>query len=75
MNLLSIIDKLYENDNFATILIIAIIVLVVLFVIVLILGIRDAKKSSEPKKIKEEDVKDITFEPETKERTEKEDVT
>ena len=75
MNLLSIIDKLYENDNFVTILIIAIVVLVILFIIVLILGLKDAAKSKKPKKVKEEEVKDITFEEGVKEPIEKEDVT
>lgn len=75
MKLLSFIDKLYENNHFTTILTIAIILLVLLFIIVLVLGLKDAKASKEPKKIKEEDPKDITFEPETKEPQTKEDVT
>ncbi len=75
MNLLGLIDKLYDNNYFATILIVAIIVLVILFIVVLLLGIKDAKESKEPKKVKEEEVKDITFEPETKEPPANEDVT
>ncbi len=75
MNLLSFMDKLYENDHFATILIIAIVVLVILFVIVLILGLKDAAASKKPKKPKEEEVKDITFAKEEESKQIKEDVT
>ena len=74
MNLLSFMDKLYENEHFATILIIAIVILVILFVIVLILGLKDATASKNPKKQKEEDVKDITFDKEENKQN-KEDVT
>ncbi len=61
MNVLNIIDKIYENENFTTILVVAVLVLILLFVIVLILGKKDAKKRLEPPKEVEEDVKDITF--------------
>lgn len=75
MNLLNIIDTIYESKYFPTILIISIIVLVVLFVSVTILGMKDAKRGKEPKKKKREELKDITFE-EPKEQPEiKEDVT
>lgn len=76
MYLLNIIDDIYSNKYFTTILIISIIVLIILFVIVLILGIRDSKKlekQQEPKK--EEEVKDITFEPIPEHEKIKEDVT
>lgn len=75
MNLLNIIDTIYESKYFPTILIISIIVLVVLFVSVIILGMKDAKKAKEPHKPKKEEVTDITFEsPKEKEQI-KEDVT
>ena len=75
MDILSIIDKIFENDYFTKILVIAIIILVILFIIVLLLGMKDAKKAKEPKKVKEEDIKDITFEPKTETPPVKEDVT
>lgn len=75
MLLLNIIDKIYESNNFKTILIAAIILLVLLFIIVLIIGIRDSKKSKEPKVINEEDVKDITFDMPKEMENIKEDVT
>ena len=75
MNLLNIIDTIYESKYFPTILIISIIVLVVLFVAVIILGMKDAKKEKEPKKNKREELTDITFDsPKEKEQI-KEDVT
>ncbi len=58
---MNIIDKIYSNSHFTTILIGAIAFLVVLFIIVLCLGIKDAKKAKNPVK-KEKEEKDITFE-------------
>lgn len=75
MFLLNIIDKIYENSHFQTTLIAAIIFLVLLFIIVLIIGIKDSKKSKEPKIIAEEDVKDITFDMPKEMENIKEDVT
>ena len=78
MNMMSIIDKIYENKNFSTIFIVAILALALLFIIILIIGLKDAKKSKMPKKeTKEEDVKDISFSLPSKEQQEdiKEDVT
>lgn len=75
MTILNIIDKIYENEYFATALVVAIIVLIVLFAIVLFLGIKDAKKAKEPPKEVEEDVKDITFNMPTEQDKVKEDVT
>jgi len=78
VNYLSIIDKIYENKNFTTIFLVAIFALALIFIIVLILGLKDAKKAKNPKKeIKEEDVKDVSFELPTKKEQEdiKEDVT
>ena len=57
----NIIDKIYSNSHFTTILIGAIAFLVVLFIIVLYLGIKDAKKVKNPVKEDKEE-KDITFE-------------
>ena len=59
--IMNIIDKIYSNGHFTTILIGAIAFLVVLFIIVLYLGIKDAKKAKEPAP-KEKEEKDITFE-------------
>ena len=76
MNILGVIDKIYENKSFTTIFLIAIILLVLLFGIVLLLGLRDAKKSKEPKKKdKEEDLKDVTFKKEVEVDPISEDVT
>ena len=76
MNLLSVIDKIYENKSFTTIFIIAIILLALLFLVVLLLGLKDAKKAKEPKKKdKEEDVKDVTFKKEIEADPISEDVT
>ena len=58
---MNIIDKIYSNGHFTTILIGAIAFLVVLFIIVLYLGIKDAKKAKDPAP-KEKEEKDITFE-------------
>ena len=57
----NIIDKIYSNSHFTTILIGAIAFLVVLFIIVLYLGIKDAKKVNNSSK-EEKEEKDITFE-------------
>ena len=59
--MLNIIDQIYSNSHFTTILIGAIAFLVVLFIIVLYLGIKDAKKAKNPVKEDKEE-KDITFE-------------
>ena len=77
MNLLSFIDRIYESKNFKMILFYSIIILIALFIIVLFLGIRDKKRSLNPKKKKEDDIKDITFDlPNEQEQIEiKEDVT
>lgn len=58
---MNIIDNIYSNSHFTTILIGAIAFLVVLFIIVLYLGIKDAKKAKNPVK-EEKEEKDITFE-------------
>ena len=75
MNLLNIIDTIYESKYFPTILIISIIVLVFLFVVVILLGLKDAKKSKEPKKEMFQDIKDITFDTPSEKEAIKEDVT
>lgn len=76
MNLLSIIDRIYENSHFGIILSVSILVLFVLFIIVLILGIKDSKKEKKVKKTEiEEEVKDITFDLPPELETIKEDVT
>ena len=78
MNIMSIIDKIYESKNFSTVFMITVLVLAVLFIVILIMGLRDAKKAREPKKeTREEDVKDISFELPSKEEKDeiKEDVT
>ena len=73
--IMNIVDKIYSNSHFTTILIGAIAFLVVLFIVVLYLGIKDAKKAKNPKK-EEEKQKDITFEEVTPEQKEiAEDVT
>jgi len=61
MNILNIIDKIYENQYFTTFLLVAIIALVILFIIVLIIGIKDAKKNALPKEENVEDLKDVTL--------------
>ena len=55
MRLLNIIDTIYESKYFPTILQVSILILVVLFTAVVILGLRDSKKSKEPKEKKLED--------------------
>ncbi len=78
MNIMNIIDKIYENKNFTNIFLISIFLLALLFIVILLLGLRDAKKTKNPKKeLKEEEVKDVTFSlPTEKEKEEiKEDVT
>lgn len=75
MNILNIIDTIYESKYFPTILIISIIVLVFLFIAVILLGLKDAKKSKEPKKEIFQDIKDITFDTPSEKEAIKEDVT
>ena len=75
MNVLNIIDTIYESKWFPTILIISIIILVVLFIAVILLGIKDSKKGKEPKKEKLQDLKDVTFEAPTEKEAISEDVT
>lgn len=75
IEILNIIDKIYESKYFTTGLISAVIVLVVLFVAVLILGIRDANRLKNPKKKDEDDIKDITFDVPSDALEVKEDVT
>ena len=73
--MLNIIDQIYSNSHFTTLLIGAICFLVVLFIIVLYMGIRDAKKSKEPVIVDKEE-KDITFDDVPKDNKElEEDVT
>lgn len=74
MNLLFMSD-IYENANFTKYLIIAIIILALIFAIVFLLGLRDLRKSNEPEKVSDEDMKDFSFDiPENVEQI-KEDVT
>ncbi len=74
--ILNIIDQIYSNSHFTTLLIGAIAFLIVLFIVVLYMGIKDAKKSKEPTVEKKDQEKDITFEELTEEQKEvKEDVT
>lgn len=75
MNILNIIDNIYENSHFTTALVVSVILLVVLFIIVLIIGIRDSRKDKQPKRLMEDDLNDISFDilPETEKV--KEDVT
>lgn len=75
MNLLNLIDKIYENEHFTTFLIIAFVILFLLFIVVLIIGMKDAKKAKMPPEEKEEDVKDITFDVPKEAESIKEDVT
>ena len=49
MNLMNIIDKIYESKNFTNIFLIAIFVLALLFIAVLVLGLKDSKKQKNPK--------------------------
>ena len=62
MTILNIVDKIYESKNFKMILLVSIILLIVLFLVVLILGLKDAKRTKNPKRKIDEDLKDITFE-------------
>ena len=74
--ILNIIDDIYSNSHFTTLLIGAIAFLIVLFIVVLYMGIKDAKKSKEPVVEKKDQEKDITFEELTEEQKEvAEDVT
>ena len=78
MNIINIIDKIYENKNFTNVFLVSIFLLAALFIIILLLGLRDAKKvKNQKKEIKEEEVKDVTFKLPTEEEKEeiKEDVT
>ena len=78
MNLINIIDKIYESKNFTNVFLVTIFVLALLFIAVLILGLKDSKKQKNPKKeINEEEVKDVTFKLPTEQEKEeiKEDVT
>ena len=45
MNIMNIIDKIYENKNFTNIFLISIFLLALLFIVILLLGLRDAKKT------------------------------
>lgn len=72
---LNFINSIYESEYFPKILLFAIIFLIVLFAVVLILGLKDAKRSKEPKKEVEEDIKDITFNMTNDTDVAKEDVT
>lgn len=75
MNMLNIIDNIYENSHFTTALIASVVILVVLFIIVLIIGIKDSKKSKNPSILLEEDIKDISFDIPADAEKVKEDVT
>lgn len=73
--ILNIINDIYEHELFPKVLTISIILLIIMFALVLIIGLRDARKSKEPKKEVEEDIKDITFDDVTDIDNIKEDVT
>ena len=79
MDILSIIDKIYENKYFTNVFLIANFALALLFIVILVIGLKDSKKAKQPKKeLKEEELKDVTFDlPTEKEKQEeiKEDVT
>lgn len=75
MNVLSIIDKIYESSRFGTFLTVSIIMLIILFCIVLFLGVKDKKKASNKKEKIEEEVNDITFDMPAELENIKEDVT
>lgn len=75
LNVLNFISDIYEHELFPKVLTISIVVLMVLFVFVLFLGIIDSKRIKRKNKIKEEDVKDITFEDVKELENIKEDVT
>ena len=72
---LNIISQLYDSEHFTRFLIIAIIVLAAIFAIIFLLGLRDLRKSNEPEKNSDDDLKDFSFDiPEDAEQI-KEDVT
>lgn len=75
LNVLNFISDIYEHELFPKVLTISIVVLMALFVFVLFLGIIDSKRIKRKNKIKEEDVKDITFEDVKELENIKEDVT
>lgn len=75
MNILNIIETIYESKWFPTILLISIIILVVLFIAVILLGMKDAKKDKQPVKEKIQDLKDVTFEKTNEKEIISEDVT
>lgn len=75
LNILNIINDIYEHELFPKVLTGAIILLIILFVLILLIGIRDARKTASPKKEVEEDIKDITFDVVTEKNPIKEDVT
>ncbi len=75
MEILNIIDKIYESKYFTTCLTFAFVGLIVLFIIVLIIGRRDTKKRNMSYEEQEEDIKDITFNIPEKQENIKEDVT
>lgn len=62
MNVLNIIDKVYESKYFTTIIAVATILLTILFVIVLIMGMVDKRRKLHPRKPKKEEFEKITFE-------------
>ena len=76
MEVLNIIDKVYESKYFTTIIAAATILLTILFVIVLIMGIVDKRRKLHPRKPKKEEFEKITFEQlKEEDNTIKEDVT
>ena len=75
MNILNIIDTIYESQWFPTALIISVIILVVLFIIVILLGVKDARKGKEPKRERLQDLKDVTFDTPSEKEAISEDVT
>jgi hypothetical protein len=76
MNILNIIDKVYESKYFTTIIAVATVLLTILFVIVLIMGMVDKRRKLHPRKPKKEEFEKITFEQlQEEDNTIKEDVT
>lgn len=73
--ILNFISSLYDNANFTKFLIIAIIVLAFVFAIIFLLGLRDLRKSKEPPKVADEDLKDFSFDIPSDAEAIKEDVT
>lgn len=73
--ILNIINDIYEHELFPKVLTGAIIVLILLFIAILLLGLKDARKSKNPPKAEEEDIKDITFDIVNEKDPVKEDVT